>query len=84
MFGNALVDITVASLAGIWILGWILLLSIMIAEKLVPSKTEKLELLLKNTGRILGPVQKYLFVFLVVLFALKLITGWLGWAEPLG
>ena len=84
MFGNTLFDIAFVSLGAIWILGWILLFSVMIGEKLIPSKTEQLEQFLKKSSSFLNPIQKYLFIVLVVLFAVRLLAGWLGWAEPLG
>lgn len=63
--------------------GWILLLTVMFLQWLLPNSNEKLEKFLQKVSKPLGLIQKYSIYCIIILFILRLVVGWLGWAPPL-
>ena len=83
MLGDRLFGIALFTLAGLWVFGWVVLLEITLLQWLLPSIEKSLKEKLQAIGRILGPALKYVFLFALALFVIRLLAGWLGWASPL-
>jgi len=58
----------------VWVLGWIVLLIFMLLEMLFPKSKSKIEMILDIGANILGPIQKYSFIIIVVLFLILLLA----------
>ncbi len=78
-------DILIKSLGiifvSIWILGWLILIISFVLKKILPKYESKFENFIQRTSRPLGVIQKYSLWGLLILLALQMISGWLGWTE---
>jgi hypothetical protein len=81
--GDKLFDIAIGMLAFTFIIGWILLLSIMFLQWALPNRSDSLELFLQKASKPLTIVQKYAGYSALILLALRFIAGLLGWGPPL-
>lgn len=81
--GDTLFEISVLIFVSIWIIGWLIFLSIILLKWVFPKYTIYFE---RFNNYILKPfslIQKYSLWSIIILFLLRLIVGWLGWEEPL-
>jgi hypothetical protein len=81
--GDKLLWIATGIFLAIIALGWIILLTIILLKLLFPKSEEKLEKVLQKFGTLIGEIQKYSIYTIIILLLLRLIAGWLGWAQPL-
>ena len=81
--GDTLLDLVLLVLGTCWAMGWLVLLGLMGLQYLFPKRAARLEHALQVTGKILGPILKYAFWTACILFALRLVAGWLAWAPPI-
>ena len=82
--GDTLFNVACIVLVSTFIVGWILLIAVMLAQKLFPAIEAKAENFLQKISKPIGQIQKYSFIIMIVLFLLRLLAGLLGWATPLG
>ena len=66
-----------------FIAGWVVLIVVMLLQWLFPKFDNKFEAFLQTVSKPLGLIQKYSIYAIVILFLIRLIVGWLGWAPPL-
>lgn len=81
--GDTIFWVAIVILAGTIVLGWIVLLTVMLLQLILPKHNDKLEIFLQFATKPLGQIQKYSIYAALILFAVRLIAGWLGWAPPL-
>ena len=81
--GDTIFWILIIILGSTLILGWVVLLTVTFLQWIIPKSNDKLEKFLQTASKPLGIVQKYSIYSAVILFILRLVVGWLGWAPPL-
>lgn len=82
-FGDLLFDIAIIILLITWIGGWIILIVASLTQKIFPTSDTIVEKFLQVISAPLSIIQKYALIIVVILFFMRLIIGWLGWAPPL-
>lgn len=81
--GDRLLEVSILIFASVWIIGWIILFSTLILKWILPKYKNNLERLNYYLVKPISFIQKYSLWAAIILFVLRLIIGWLGWAEPL-
>ena len=81
--GDKLFNIAIIVLVVGWAFGWILLIGVTLIQKLIPSVETNAENFLQKTMRPLKYLTKYALIAAAILFLIRLLAGWLGWAPPL-
>jgi hypothetical protein len=81
--GDKLFDIAIVTFAVVFVVGWILLLSIMFLKWALPNRSVSLEFFLQKTSKPLIVVQRYAGYTALILLAIRFIAGLLGWGPPL-
>jgi hypothetical protein len=81
--GDRLFEISILLFGSIWIIGWILLFLILLLKLIFPKYKTDLQRFSDYTFKPLSLIQKYSLWAVILLFLLRLVIGWLGWAEPL-
>lgn len=81
--GGILFMISVWAFAFTFVFGWVVLIVVALLQWMFPKHEHKLDSFLKRIMDPLGKLQKYSLWALGVLFVIRILAGWLGWAEPL-
>jgi len=81
--GDTIFDILIAVLIIAWGVGWIVLLATMSVQKMFPGLEPHAERFLQGSGKLIERIQQAALVSAAILFLIRLLAGWLGWAPPL-
>lgn len=81
--GDRLFDFVIFAFFACWAIGWLILLTVMGLQYLLPTREAGLEHALQVTGNVLGPVLKYTLWAGGILLAIRVVASWLGWAPPI-
>ena len=82
--GDTMFNFSCVILIGTFIGGWILLIVIMLVQKFFPIAESTTERFLQKISKPIEQIQKYSFIVLAVLFLLRVLTAFLGWAPSIG
>ncbi len=78
--GNKLIGISVIVLCCVIILGWIILFTIVLLQRLFPKSELVLENVLQKISEPIKTIQKNSFYCIIFLIVIRFIAGWFGWA----
>lgn len=81
--GDRLFEVSIFIFGSIWIIGWILLFLILILRWILPKYSVYFQRFSDYIFKPMSLIQKYSLWASITLFLLRLVVGWLGWAEPL-
>jgi len=72
--GEILLGVAAITLGIAWITGWVWVLISILIQKIFPKAEPKVEKISQVVVNIIGPIQKYSLIALIVIFALGLLA----------
>lgn len=80
---DTLFTFAIYAFAFAFVFGWVILLGVMLLQWVLPKYEDGLEDFLQRVSKPLSILQKYSLWAIGILLAIRLLSGWLGWTEPL-